>query len=100
MGYRHIIDLFRKEGVRNITWCFHVYPPQATGDSPELYQPWNNIINYYPGDNYIDWIGISVYGAFDRGTTWDSFTGTLDAAYPQLAAISLKKHLPFSDLVF
>ena len=32
MGYRHIIDLFRKEGVRNITWCFHVYPPQATGD--------------------------------------------------------------------
>ena len=36
-AYRHIIDLFRKEGVRNITWCFHVYPPQATGDAPECY---------------------------------------------------------------
>ena len=31
-AYRHIIDLFRKEGVKNITWCFHVYPPQGTGD--------------------------------------------------------------------
>ena len=51
------------------------------------------MINYYPGDNYIDWIGISVYGAFDRGTTWDSFTGILDAAYPELSAISLKKPL-------
>ena len=97
-AYRHIIDLFRKEGVRNITWCFHVYPPQATGDAPELHQPWNNMINYYPGDYYIDWIGISVYGAFDRGTTWDSFTGILDTAYPELSAISLKKPLAVFEL--
>jgi beta-mannanase len=92
-AYRHIIDLFRKEGVKNITWCFHVYPPQGTGDVKELHQPWNNMINYYPGDDYIDWIGISVYGAFDRGTTWDSFTRVLDGAYPELSTISLKKPL-------
>jgi hypothetical protein len=92
-AYRHIIDLFRKEGVNNITWCFHVYPSQGTGDAEVLHQPWNNIKNYYPGDNYIDWIGISVYGAFDRGTTWDSFTGILDTAYPELSSISIKKPL-------
>lgn len=91
--YRHIIDLFRKEGVKNITWCFHVYPPQETGETKELHQSWNNLINYYPGDDYIDWIGISVYGAFDRGTTWNSFTEILDRAYPELSAISLKKPL-------
>ena len=92
-AYRHIIDLFRKEGVKNITWCFHVYPPQGTGDVKELHQPWNNLINYYPGDDYIDWIGISVYGAFDRGTTWDSFARVLDGAYPELSTISLRKPL-------
>ena len=92
-AYRHIIDLFRKEGVKNITWCFHVYPPQETGVAEELHQPWNNMINYYPGDNYIDWIGISDYGAFDRGTTWESFTSILDKTYPELSAISLKKPL-------
>lgn len=92
-AYRHIIDLFRKEGVNNITWCFHVYPPQETGEIKELHQSWNNLINYYPGDDYIDWIGISIYGAFDRGTTWNSFTDILDRVYPELSAISLKKPL-------
>ncbi len=92
-AYRHIIDLFRKEGVRNITWAFHVYPPQETGETKEIHQSWNNLINYYPGDNYIDWIGISVYGAFDRGTNWNSFTNILDGAYPELSSISLKKPL-------
>lgn len=92
-AYRHIIDLFRKEGVKNITWCFHVYPPQDTGVENELHQSWNNMINYYPGDDYIDWIGISVYGAFDRGTTWNSFTEILDGAYAELSAISVKKPL-------
>jgi hypothetical protein len=92
-AYRHIIDLFKKEGVGNITWCFHVYPPQETGDIKELHQPWNNLINYYPGDDYIDWIGISDYGAFDRATTWSSFIDILDHVYPELSAISLKKPL-------
>jgi beta-mannanase len=92
-AYRHIIDLFRKEGVTNITWCFHVYPPLDVGKPGILDQPWNAIKNYYPGDNYIDWIGISVYGSFDRGADWESFSGILDNAYPQLAAISSKKPL-------
>ena len=24
-------------------------------------EPWNNMDNYYPGDNYVDWVGISAY---------------------------------------
>ena len=26
-AYRHIINLFRKEVIKNITWAFHVFPP-------------------------------------------------------------------------
>ncbi len=55
-AYRHLIDLFRAEGVYNVTWFFHpdVY------STPE--QTWNAPAAYYPGDDYIDWIGISAYG--------------------------------------
>jgi beta-mannanase len=91
-AYRHIIDLFRKENVRNITWCFHVFDPQETGDTTTL-QSWNNIKNYYPGDDYIDWIGVSVYGADRPNTEWKSFTNIVDKAYPELAAVSYKKPL-------
>ncbi len=92
-AYIHIIDLFRKEGATNITWGFHIQPPSDLGDNENLSQPWNDIKNYYPGDNYIDWIGASIYGNFERGAEWTSFTNMLDATYPQLAAISSKKPL-------
>ncbi len=92
-AYRHIIDLFRKENVTNITWAFHVYPPDDLGDNKILKQSWNNIKNYYPGDNYIDWIGASIYGSFERGDSWNSFTKLLDKTYPILASVSPKKPL-------
>jgi len=65
--------LFRKEGAGNITWCFHIAPPQETGSTATL-ESWNNIKNYYPGDEYIDWIGASIYGADTPNTKWKSFT--------------------------
>jgi Glycosyl hydrolase family 26/F5/8 type C domain len=35
-----------------------VWSPDAKG-YPQL--PWNNMQNYYPGDQYVDWVGLSVY---------------------------------------
>ncbi len=64
-AYRHIIDLFRAQGVSNITWFFHYnyasFPNEA----------WNQPRNYYPGDNYIDWIGFSLYGAQTTSEEWE-----------------------------
>jgi beta-mannanase len=88
-AYIHIIDLFRKEDVRNITWCFHVFARSDTG----VLKAWNSIENYYPGDNYIDWIGVSIYGTSELGAEWDSFVDLLDDTYPALAATSTKKPL-------
>lgn len=94
-AYKHIIDLFREEGVNNITWAFHVYADENTGQysisNPKKNESWNAIANYYPGDDYIDWIGASVYGSFERGTEWSKFTDILDDVYPQLTAISPNK---------
>ena len=86
-AYRHIIDLFRAHGVRNITWVFHV---NAQGGPKES---WNNMASYYPGDDYIDWIGISVYGPLKPGEKWQTFTEVLDGSYPEFSAISTEKPL-------
>ncbi len=63
-AYRHIIDIFRNENVTNITWLFHV----DINVMPE--EEWNSPKYYYPGDNYIDWIGISIYGAQQTHEPW------------------------------
>jgi hypothetical protein len=92
-AYRHIINLFKKQGVHNITWAFHTFPPFEKNEDSELYKKWNNIKNYYPGDDYIDWIGLSVYGAVEQDSEWTSFTEILDNAYPVIAGISADKPL-------
>ncbi len=84
-AYRHIIDVFRGEGVSNVTWVFHV-DAQA---SPQA--AWNSMRNYYPGDDYIDWLGISAYGAQTRDEDWQSFTQVMDSGYAELAVLAPSK---------
>lgn len=81
-AYRHIIDITKKEGANNITWFFHVNAP---GDPST---DWNTMKGYYPGDNYIDWIGLSVYGAQSKDENWRSFQSILDSSWTEISTIS------------
>ena len=52
-AYKHIVDLLREEGLNNIAFVWHSYAST----------PFKNhkLSDWYPGDNYVDWIGISVF---------------------------------------
>jgi len=81
-AYRHVIDRFRARGADNITWFFHV---NADSEPPE---EWNRIQAYYPGDDYIDWIGVSVYnGSWVRDEDQD-FVDILDETWMTLTGLS------------
>jgi Glycosyl hydrolase family 26 len=90
-AYRHVVDLFRSESVGNVTWIFHVNAESAPRAA------WNVVRAYYPGDSYVDWVGVSVYGAQTPGERWTTFTSVLDAAYPELVALSPKKPLMIAE---
>ncbi len=83
-AYRHIIDLSRQAGATNITWFFHL----DAGGQPE--DAWNDFENYYPGDDYIDWVGVSVYGALSVKEEWISFSDKLDQVYDRLQNMTQK----------
>jgi beta-mannanase len=53
-AYKHIVDLMRKKGVKNVAFVWHSY----------LFTPYKNypLASYYPGDDYVDWVGISLFG--------------------------------------
>ncbi len=92
-AYRHIIELFNEEGVEHITWFFH----------PDIHslpnEPWNQPKLYYPGDAYIDWIGISLYGAMSPDDeNWEMFDEILAQGYRSILDISTEK--PFALLEF
>lgn len=85
-AYRHIVQIMRREGAGNLLWVFHV----NCGDVPQ--EPWNRLEAYYPGDEWVDCLGVSVYGAqTPMEEQWPAFGELLDPAYARLAALSPAK---------
>ena len=84
-AHRHFINIFRQEKVENVTWVFHI----SSTSNPK--ESWNDIASYYPGNEYIDWLAVSVYSAQVPGDLWDDFTEGLDAPYNALTALSDSK---------
>ncbi len=65
--YRHVVDLFRADGVTNVTW---IWCPDVNGIGDQ--GGWNKAENYYPGDDVVDWIGLDGY---NWGTKEPNFGG-------------------------
>lgn len=83
--YRRFVSICRAEGANNITWFFHM----NGDDNPE--RPDNQMAQFYPGDDYIDWIGVSVLGAQQVTDYWDLFIDVMDRAYGEISAVSRTK---------
>lgn len=54
-SFQHIHDIFQQKGDKNVKFVFSV----DAKDVPSI--TWNRFENYYPGDEYVDIIGIDFY---------------------------------------
>jgi endoglucanase len=81
-AWRHIHDLFMSEGATNVVW---VWAPN-NADVPR--KAWNSWRNYYPGDAYVDWVGIDGYnwGVTRSWSSWTSFASLFKPVYHDYAA--------------
>ena len=92
-AYRHIVDLMRGEGADNLQWVWHV----NWLDQPEA--KWNRFENYYPGDDYCDWVAVSAYGPLTPravdGT--ESLRFKMQTAYPRLTKLAPGKPIVIAE---
>jgi beta-mannanase len=72
-AWQHTHDLFL--GVKNVKWGFDVNNV-STPDTKE-----NAIANYYPGDSYVDYVGVD---GFNFGDPWQSYSELFSSALKQL----------------
>ncbi|MFA5097068.1 MAG: glycosyl hydrolase [Candidatus Margulisiibacteriota bacterium] len=80
-AWRHVHDIFSSAGADNVTWVWCVYG----GSVPD--EPWNNADNYYPGDDYVDWIAIDNYNwGGTRPWGWNSFDALFRQPYDLLTS--------------
>ena len=81
--YKYVYEIFREEGALPYTiWIFNpnerAYPNYV----------WNHALCYYPGDEYVDIIGLTGYntGTYYSDETWRSFKKIYDSFYWQYNA--------------
>jgi hypothetical protein len=76
--FHHIVDLFRERGVTNVTWVWQVNNESFPDEE------WNRAFAYYPGDDYVDWVGVSAYGALTNDDEWRAFDDVFGSVYDDL----------------
>jgi hypothetical protein len=90
-AYRYVVDRVREKGARNIQWVLHL----NNASWPD--EEWNSFAAYYPGPDYVDWLGLSVYGKTDKAWSWASFSDVFDSAYQKIGKIDPGKPLMVAE---
>lgn len=81
-AFIYIYNVRQQVGATNVylVWC----PNNVSVPS----DAWNTIAEYYPGNQYVDWIGMDGYN-WGYGD-WKSFAAVFDEAYQSITAITSK----------
>jgi hypothetical protein len=84
----------RAEGANNLQWIWHV----NWLDEPE--KGWNRFENYFPGEDYCDWVALSAYGPTTPMTTdgTESLAFKMREAYPRLVKLAPGKPIIIAEL--
>lgn len=77
-AWRHIVNVFRREGAHNVKWVWTPYV-LTDGDLP--------FARFYPGDRYVDWAGLNGYNWGGR-FAWKSFSELFARSYHKLMRLT------------
>ena len=83
--WRRVVRIFRVEGATNASW---VWAPNIVYQTPvnSIERQRADLNNLYPGDDWVDWIGLSVYNDGAR-RPWRSFAQLFDGSYQIVTAL-------------
>ncbi len=81
--YRYVYQFFADAGADNVIWVWN-----PNGKSFPDFE-WNDEVMYYPGDEYVDVIGLTAYntGTYYPGESWTSFDQLYDPLYARSMAL-------------
>jgi hypothetical protein len=84
-AWKHVHLIFQKMNATNVLWVW----------SPHISMPWFEY--YYPGDEWVDWIGTGVlnYGDTAPWSRWWTFHQIIEKAYPAL--LKLRKPIMVTE---
>ena len=89
--WRHVHAIFEEVGATNVTWVWQVNA-KYSGSIP--------IATLYPGDDQVDWVGISGYGWGthpDRNVGWRDFNTIFSPILSDIASVAPRKPVMIAE---
>jgi hypothetical protein len=90
-AYRYVVDRVRARGATNVKWMFHVNNYSYPLDT------WNFAPSYYPGSDYVDWLGLSVYGQQFKDEPNPDIPSLVDWPYREISGIDPSKPVMIAE---
>ncbi len=72
--WRRLYDIFREEGVDNCIFIFNPFTPTCP------YSNWGETLNYFPGEDYVQMIGLTYY-QMNNDETYENFAQMYKRVY-------------------
>lgn len=99
--FRYLVTLFRQLGADNVLWAFCPNAESVPNPAYHAGSKWNEATNYYPGDDFVDLVGMDGY---NWGTTqtrdkngwnshWQSFAEIFSHLHKTLRSVAPNKPL-------
>ncbi|MDD4970494.1 MAG: glycosyl hydrolase [Paludibacter sp.] len=79
-AWKHVHDIFQNVGVTNVTWFWCPYVES-------MWAGWPNMLNFYPGAQYVDWVGVDGYGYNPSSWATNTFDGVFQSSYNKLLTL-------------
>jgi len=81
--WRHIYGIFQEQGVDNAIWVWNPNELSFPGFK------WNSYVNYFPGSDYVDVIGLTGYntGNYYPGERWRDFRSIYAPLYNEYSQV-------------
>lgn len=83
--FRYLVNFFKEKNVGNVIWAFC---PNANSIPDE---PWNVISKYYPGDKYVDILGMDGYNRNTKENPLQTFEEIFKKPFQELKKIAPDK---------
>lgn len=94
-AWRHIVNIFREEGTNNVTWVWSVlaWTSISYGGTNSV-----SLSSIYPGDNYVDWIGVSYYHTNFLPAPEATMDRNIQNIYREMSALSSSKPMMIAEI--
>jgi hypothetical protein len=100
--FRHVVDVFRAQRATNVRWVFCPNAESIPNPDRGFAASWNRASRYYPGDDYVDVLGMDGYNWGDtlRSTdgSWRSHWQSFEEIFTSLHA-ELRRTAPTKPVV-